>query len=73
MKIKIILLAIFCLFLIIACAERKIYMPDGKETTGIVKKEEGTEIEKTKPSEEEPSFTTSQMAELIKKTSGRDR
>lgn len=67
MKIKIILLAIFCLFLIIACAERKIYMPDGKETTGIVKKEERTEIEKTKPSEEETSFTTSQMAELIKK------
>ncbi len=62
-----ILLTIFCLFLIIACAERKIYIPDGKETAETVKKEEKAEIEKTKPSEEELSFTASQMAEIIKK------
>lgn len=65
-KMKI-LLTIFCLFLIIACAERKIYIPDGKETAETVKKEEKAEIEKIKPSEEELSFTASQMAEIIKK------
>lgn len=60
-----ILLTIFCLFLIISCAERRIYIPDGKETAPeTLKKEEKAEIEKTKPSEEELSFTPSQMIEF---------
>lgn len=64
MKCKHILIIIFCFLFVVACAERKIYMPGGKTEGEISKKEEKIEAEKPK-AEEEVSAT--QMSELIRK------
>lgn len=67
MSIKNVFLIFFCLLFISACAERKIYMPEGKvEGKGeMPKKEETIETEKQKKETEE--ISSSQMSELIKK------
>jgi len=64
MKCKHILIIIFCLLFVVACAERKIYMPEGKTEGEISKKEEKIEAEKPKAEEE---VSAAQMSELIRK------
>ncbi|MGC9045196.1 MAG: peptidoglycan-associated lipoprotein Pal [Thermodesulfovibrio sp.] len=64
MSIKNLFLVIFCLFFVFACAERKIYMPEGKVEGEIPKKEE--KIEAGKPEQQE-EISTEKMSELVKK------
>ncbi|WP_353683840.1 peptidoglycan-associated lipoprotein Pal [Thermodesulfovibrio sp. 3907-1M] len=64
MGIKNLFIVIFCLFFIFACAERKIYMPEGKVEGEMPKKEEKTEAEKPTGQEE---LSATEMSEVLKK------
>jgi peptidoglycan-associated lipoprotein len=69
MSFRNIFLIIFCLIFVFACAERKIYIPDGKVDGEVTKKEEKieekTDIDKTKLEEE--ALSSKQISELIRK------
>jgi hypothetical protein len=59
-------LIIFCFLIIFGCAERKVYMPEGKPSGEVTQKEEKKEVEKQKPVEEE-TLSSAQISELIRK------
>lgn len=71
MKLKIFFIVIFCFIFTFSCAERKVYIPTGKEETSRVE----TQRVEQKPSVDKEKFTdeelktpsSSQMEELIRK------
>lgn len=69
MKFKIFFVIIFCFFFILACTERRIYIPQDRKIEGeIPKQEEKVSIEKVEPSQiEKETMTSAQILELIKK------
>ena len=66
MNFKAITLIILCFLFIFGCAERKVYMPEGKPSGEVTQKEEKKEVEKQKPVEEE-TLSSAQISELIRK------
>ncbi len=71
MKIKFIFLTFFCIFLLIACVERRVYLPDGKDMKDT---KEGVSMEGKIPAEElktldKEDFTSSEFERIIKKLS----
>lgn len=71
MKIKFIFLNFFCIFLLLACVERRIYLPDGKDMKDenkVVYKEEKISTEESKTSDKE-TLTFSELEGIIKKLS----
>ncbi|MCX8034176.1 MAG: peptidoglycan-associated lipoprotein Pal [Thermodesulfovibrio sp.] len=73
MNIKFALLTIFCFFLLFSCAERRVYLPDGKDRGEILKKEDKIQTEEAKPDDKadkvdkDDEFISSEIREIIKK------
>lgn len=69
MNIKFALLTIFCFFLLFSCAERKVYLPDGKDKGETLKKEDKIQDEQTKPidKDRDDEFTSAEIREIIRK------
>lgn len=67
MYCKSIFLIVFCVFLIISCAERKIYIPKEIPPEEKLKREEAPRQEKTEPARTEETFAHVSTEELIKR------
>ncbi len=68
LKMNLKLVLIFaCLLFIISCAERKIYMPNGKDLDGQLTPQEKTQTSEIKQKEEEEILSASKISEIIRK------